>query len=60
MRCARTAFARYQAEQLMDQARYLLWSCERECDYAALLLGEARAQRAALARNARLFSRRAL
>ena len=44
----------------MDQARYLVSSCERQCDYAALLLGEARAQRVALARNARLFSRRAL
>ena len=42
---ARSAYARHQATQLVEQARSVLAFCERECDYSALLIGEAKGLR---------------
>ena len=44
----RSAFARQHAEKLVAQSRELLFSCERECDYAALLTRRARELRGLL------------
>ena len=42
---ARSAYARHQAIQLVERARSVVAFCERECDYSALLIGQARGLR---------------
>lgn len=42
---ARSTYARHQAIQLIEQARSIVAFCERECDYSALLIGEAKGLR---------------
>ena len=44
---ARSAYARHQATQLVEQARSVVSFCERECDYSVLLIGEAKGLRRA-------------
>lgn len=53
----RGAVARQQAAQLVVDARALIFSCERECDYSAILIWQAREARRALAGNFRLLAR---
>ena len=42
---SRSAYARQKAIELVEQARSVMAFCERECDYSALLIGEARGLR---------------
>lgn len=42
---SRSVYARQKARELVEQARSVLAFCERECDYSALLIGQARGLR---------------
>ena len=44
---SRSAYARQKASELVEQARSVVAFCERECDYSALLIGEAKGRRRA-------------
>jgi hypothetical protein len=57
---ARSAFARHQAARLLEEARIIVGSCEREYACAELLPKQAREARAALPGEVRILLRETL